>query len=360
MTNKNTMSKGGYVFEHLWIGLFLIGLYRRTCFRTIDGYSYAQSKYILWAMVISAIVVGAGITMSKRRNYLSIVVTCLIPFELFTVIVYAPYYTKQLRITAVLTVVLLGAYLLLLLSGQYSARRPKGTQIKRRLANWALGGRTIGAFCFSWFLLFIFGAVFLGDPIMTPAVAAATRTSGTEYSIERNIDDIRKLDEDIWTDLEVREKLGVLQVVANIERDRLGISKELNVSADVLLDDDDDTYTCAHYDEARHRITVDLRYMETGTAEELLNTVCHECYHAYEYSMAELYGMLPEKYTSLYAVSRAGQYQAEFSDYSDGGDFDIYYDQVVEYDARKYARAVTREYLGALYVFSNSFEEEEK
>ena len=74
MTNNNTMSKGCYLFEHIFWGILTLIWFNNILFRNIEGLTYDQSRHFLWCTIILSLTVGAAITWKKRRNNLSLFV----------------------------------------------------------------------------------------------------------------------------------------------------------------------------------------------------------------------------------------------------------------------------------------------
>lgn len=353
MTNCNTMEKREYLFEHLWYGALAMGWYRLTCFRVLENYTLNQSKAFLWAITLLMIALGIVTTWKKRRNGLSLAATLLLPFETYTVLVYFPYYSRALRVTFIVAIVLITVYFAVLMTGRFSASASKGKQLLKRVAYWALGAKTIGVFCGVWFLALVMGSTYFGNPVMRPTADVATYQTEEAQTIGNNLETIMKLEESVWEDLTIPERLSVLQVVANIERSYLGIPDELNVGANLIRNDSEDERELGHYVEARRQIIVDLEHLKHDPPDEVVNTVCHEAFHAYEHVLIKAYHALPDTYKPLYNIAKAVKYQNEFADYQDAdGDFDSYYFQDVEYDARKYAEGAALRFFRAIRIYS--------
>ena len=88
MTNNNTMSKGCYLFEHIFWGILTLIWFNNILFRNIEGLTYDQSRHFLWCTIILSLTVGAAITWKKRRNNLSLFVNVIIPYELYSLVAY--------------------------------------------------------------------------------------------------------------------------------------------------------------------------------------------------------------------------------------------------------------------------------
>jgi len=56
------------------------------------------------------------------------------------------------------------------------------------------------------------------------------------------------------------------------------------------------------------------------TAREVLRTLYHEAYHAYEHRLVDQYNALRPEEQKLRLYARAAQYAAEFQNYQDGSE----------------------------------------
>jgi len=171
-----------------------------------------------------------------------------------------------------------------------------------------------------------------------PSVDAASKAS--EWTIKNNIDTVCLLREEEWSKLDAQEKLDVLGVVLNIEIRYLGLNHELYLKSAIL-----EMNTAAHYNHTNHEIVINIDHLQHAPAEDILDSLCHECYHSYQYQMIELYNETPEKYRDMKVFQYVDDYIEEFSDYTDGSENDEdYYYQTVEVAARKYASEAVYEY----------------
>ena len=77
----------------------------------------------------------------------------------------------------------------------------------------------------------------------------------------------------------------------------------------------------------------------------MLQTLCHEAYHSYQYCLVEAYRAVDDEEKGLKIFSKAEKYDAEFENYKDAGeDFFEYAAQECERDAREYSEEAVYEY----------------
>jgi hypothetical protein len=156
-----------------------------------------------------------------------------------------------------------------------------------------------------------------------------------EKAVYSNMSTIRKLQKDRWKTLNAQERLNVMQCLCDLESIKLGVS---NCSIKVGVGDTkEDTY--GYYVHEQNVIVISSDLLMHGEPANLCNTISHETYHCYQQQLAELYSKTDSKYQSLMIFDHVAQYAYEINKYNDGNkDYDGYYSQELESDARKYGR----------------------
>lgn len=86
---------------------------------------------------------------------------------------------------------------------------------------------------------------------------------------------------------------------------------------------------------------------------DLVNTICHESYHAYEHRLIDMYESSSDQYKQLKVFEYATEYQKEFNNYTEYlpelDNYEEYYYQLCEADARDYADVREFEYYVSIY-----------
>lgn len=185
------------------------------------------------------------------------------------------------------------------------------------------------------------------DPITVP-----TDPKVNNQKISSNIDTILLLQEEEWAKLSTQERLDVLQTVANIEATYLGLPHELNVTVKAL-----DETTQGHYDDSTYTIAINADHLTEDPAHDLVETVAHEAYHAYERRLVDLYYATGSQERNLLLFGRIEEYRDNFDNYIDGDEDLIgYATQAVELDSVKYAIAAVIDYYDAIEEYLNPAE----
>lgn len=156
--------------------------------------------------------------------------------------------------------------------------------------------------------------------------------SGDQNQVLANFRTVQLLREDQWQRLDAQGKIDVLQVIADIETNHMQISPVEVVNCHL------EDRTFGEYDQAKRQARIDLEKHEGYDAFEYLNTILHECRHAYQHDCVEsLDWNDPEVLTGIY-YAQARQWRYEHANYvSAAEDRDGYYQQAIEKDARSYA-----------------------
>lgn len=216
---------------------------------------------------------------------------------------------------------------------------------KRQVVHSLLGARTITAACILVLIVPIGVSKVFGLGLMTTKTPLVSNASDAEeWTVKNNIDTVQLLREEAWKELNPQQKLDVLGVVLNIEIRYLGLNHEVYLKSSVLNGE-----TAAHYNHKDHEIVIDLGQLETASAADVLDSLCHECYHAYQYQIIALYEDTPEKYRNMLLFQYVGSYIEETSHYNDGSsDLMDYYYQTIEIQARQYAELAVADYYGRI------------
>lgn len=130
-----------------------------------------------------------------------------------------------------------------------------------------------------------------------------------------------------------QEKINALQIIADIETHYLGIEPFVVVNAHLGY------RTAGTYDPAERTARIDFEKHEGDSPIEYVNTILHECRHAYQHDCIDsLDWSNPDIQNGIYyAPVRAWRY--EHANYiSLVEDHEAYYSQSIEVDARQYAQ----------------------
>ena len=135
-----------------------------------------------------------------------------------------------------------------------------------------------------------------------------------------------------WSEASLKDKEVFIEAVKNRELSELGVTYEISIKYKELGN------TLGQYVTNDKIIDLNRKHVEEADVLEVIGTVAHECYHAYQIQCVEMYKSLDEADKDLEMFSDVVKYGKEFENYILANeDFGEYYLQNVEIDARTYA-----------------------
>lgn len=334
MRNTSTRTGTEFLLESLWEGLCLWLLYQKGLFRCLPGWTYGRSVLLLTGMQIGMLLLSDYLLFRHHRTGGTQCAALFLPYGVYTLLIYR----RELEwagwaLPAVCAGLALG-YTVLCMAQKIPDSGRKACILKNRAyrcwwVSWELLAAGAVLLVGGLFLNFVLGLnLFL--PVVQPTVE--TNAAVNTRTLEGCAVELQPLREGIWKTLSIRRKLDMLQKVANLEVQELGLPQELRVGGSVLGEN-----VLAEYEDRTHTIRVSLDLLEEGSSGMVLDALLHECYHAYQHQLAELYKAESDPAVLQLKVFRtAAQYAYEFSHYEDE-DLQAYYEQACEMDARSYA-----------------------
>ncbi len=341
MKNSNTLSKANFIEYTIWLGMSLAFICRFTCFTSIYGITVFQSKLVYWALVVFLIPLGTSVTYDKRRNYLSILVNVVLPFEIYTIASTFRYIPKVHIITLSVVALLSVMYFGLIVFQKVKDKRHFEQIVCNRIKFASLGARTIIAvLLLSVTLPICVKAAFGYELISSNVDVSIADSADDEWSLSNNIETVAMLHEDNWDKLSLPDKIDVLATVKNVEMRYFGINHEVYLDAGDL---DGNTLGC--YNANEHRITIDIEHLKSSDSKDVLRTLLHECRHVYDRMCVELYNQIDDDYKNMLMFYEISEFKDDFNNYTDGDEDPMgYYFQSVEISAREYSELATIEY----------------
>ena len=340
MKNRNTLEKSGFLFCHIWMAVIWWVWYKNLWFRCLKGCTLKTSMAALITMVVVIAAAGFLLNFKKRRNYVSVFFDVASGFGIYTVIVYSLFRGRLILIVGIIAAVLIACYVALVFSGRIKDQSRYKAILRNRERQAVCGSTRILSVALAAIMFVIGGGTLLTGTIIKPTVEPAGPASVEEQTIDNNIETLALLNDDQWEEVSTEKKVDVLQTVANIERRYLGLHHELNIKVANTEEN-----LAGYYSDTLHTITISSDYLLRASPRELVNTVCHESYHALQYRMVDAYDSVPDELKDLLFFAEASVLKAEFADYKDSsGDIQEYYSQLCETKARSYARSSTDEY----------------
>lgn len=181
------------------------------------------------------------------------------------------------------------------------------------------------------------------EPKRVTSTAYAMENLSSDNMLLENMSTIRLFDESEWARLSDQEKVNALQVIADIETHHLQIEPVTVVLCTI------EGLAAGQYRSLGRTVEIDPEKHSEYHPEEFIETVLHECRHAYQNDcVAAVHWEDPETANSFY-YSDFRRWQEELnSPVLYENDPDGYYQQSVERDARDYANIGILDYYQCL------------
>lgn len=346
------MSRTKYFFAFLIFYFMIMVWYRSVFFRSCPNLSERGSLTLLWTLTAGISLFMYVLTRRKRRSYEELFLTLFCPFGIYAVLSYRDIYPSQAILIAV--VVSAGSLLLLLLEAlvDFTDPVPRSYAFRKFLRAVPFEFRRIVVACTAPFLAalmisrLISPSAFISLSYSDTLGAVSTKTNWSSaapqaVTLEDNLTTLLQFREETWCTLSKEEKLTLLQLLTDIQRTSLGLPFYVTIKEDPLTEN-----TLGSYMPATHSILINSEHLEHNPSREVALTIYHEIYHAYQYCLANLY-MISGDYQDLPIFSSAKEYLENFQTYEstgkDGENFENYYTQTLEIDARDYAEQSMQE-----------------
>lgn len=320
--------------------------YKVTLFRCWADMTYSNSQKILWGIVIVMVFLGAWITCCSEDEW-NVIKTLLIAYGTYTIFTYRETFDVRIKVIFGAFVIVAFLCVMLIMFRKIRAKRNKRRVIMKRLYKSIYVYLSIIAIGMGVLLFSILCPLMLRHSFFRSSVKPTSEDTLREQTIANNMDMLLSLQDEKWMELNVEEKLDVMQTVANIEAYYLGLPNELNVSVVNFQGTE-----LGSYSDGIRTIYISLPHLESASAREVLDTCCHEAFHGYQHRLIDAYNSTDEDVKNLRIYKKTVSYQEEFGNYIEGEqDFDGYYEQLCETDARKYAKDAVEDYYNKIYEY---------
>lgn len=348
MRNINKLSPKTYIFLSIFSAFIAMTIYRATIFRCLYFHTYDESTAKLWLIWGACLVVTYLLTFRRRRNYFSLFTNTALPFGIYSAMAYDDVHYVVLSTIFFSILILCG---LLALAMIITSNLPDDFDkmlkiLKIRMLHFLNGTKSIVSVCLSVLVVYVSGLYAFDSTSIIPAVKPTTAVEEDKAEVvEKNMPVISKIDESIWKNLSLEDRLDVMQTLANVEKVQLGISHEVNVRADSL-----GLGTYGTYDHSKHEVTINTQVLMDDDSTEAVKTLCHELRHAYQHDSADAFLSLDREYQQLKIFDDMRAFYENFEDYQSASrdGFEEYENQTVEADSREYSEEQATFYFRAV------------
>ena len=238
MKGNNSIGKIGFITKHIfWAALSWIW-YKNILFRCIPSHSLSESRITLLSVVVISCIIGIIFQMGNDRNGISVFFNLIFAYGIYTVIAYV---NIRFRL------IVICPYAVLILSRRIKNQKRRYRIILKRAIQASVVSKKLISSGLAIIMVITGVNALFGSSILKSDVRPSTLNNLSDQTISNNIDKVLLLQDDIWAELTVLERLNVLQTIANIEQRYLGLPNELNVCAANL-----DEGTLGYYSDYTH------------------------------------------------------------------------------------------------------------
>ena len=210
-----------------WLFITMIW-YKNLLFRCLFKLTYSESKLVLCAMII-CITVFMIVVIYKKQSAWVLMSSLLLSYGTYTVMTYWNTINSKILLTLGIAFCVAVSLNLLVMTRRIPKTKRRKRILKRRVHKCLINTLNIMSIAMAIIMLpMIVGSVFEGSLLKTHTEAKAG-VSVENQTLSGNMDMVLKLQEDEWERLTTKDKLEVMQTIANIEVHYLGIPNEINV-----------------------------------------------------------------------------------------------------------------------------------
>jgi energy-converting hydrogenase Eha subunit C len=316
------MSKTSFVLKHILIGAvvcYTIYAVYLTRLQLPFGWrilSWGESVWLLASSFLVLTYLGIIATIDRRRNSESIFINILLSTGLVCAIMAQSYYPIPVAAAFVLCAVLVVFYSVKVMTHKLPAGGGSLDIIIRRMGKVVHMSRHLAATAVILCIALLFSVLIFGaGASYAPNIMPDHLVVPTDNSlIKTNYVSIRKINEPFWSGLSDREKLDVLQSVANVEATYLGLPGAISIKSGALP-----LKTAGEYCHKARTIEISRDFLQSS-ARDCLILVLKFSYLSYQHSLSEAYGAMDEQFRDLRLFGHIDVFYSEFSEYSMSAD----------------------------------------
>lgn len=351
--NQSTINTEGYiVYSTLFFCLLYLFYFYSVFSPYVTRLRFSSVKEFNFITIFSF--ASCFIAFSRTRHIVTMITAVVFPFCIFTLINLRSLF-QGLTSMAILMIASMAAVCFIIIRKDYSMSSGKGFRFSNRtLKKCVIAVQMVFTLIMSLCIM----------TVVVTNVIVFHKNSSTDVSMEEQqaMEEVRTYDLSVyttdnfskelesfnaknWSELTMSERLQLLQLIANIEANSMGIAQPFVVKSDNLVQKDKDIYTTGCYQSKYNTIYIDNYYLEAEESYWVLQTICHECYHGWQHSLVKLYFEAGEDCKQLRIFSDVREYIDNMKSYDEAlQNFDQYYNLKLESMARSYGEDRAKDY----------------
>ena len=293
------------------------------------------------------------VAFRRQRHTVTMAVSAAFPFSFFTLLNMSSVFRGYIRFAILLIVAIVGVWVLMIRKG-YIISSVNGKKLnKETLKRSIIAAQMV----FTLLMSFCVMATAVNNVIdiqkRSKAIAASEEQQTmeeiktydlSEYTIDNFSKELEGFSDKRWSGFSNEEKISLLQIVANIEANNMGIAP-FTVKSDDLGSRGKDAYTTGCYEAKDNTIYIDTDYLNTESSYFILQTIGHECYHGWQHALLKLYYEASPESRKMRIFADISEYIENILSYDEAlKNFDQYYNLKLESMARAYGEDRAKDY----------------
>ena len=273
--------------------------------------------------------------IGRRRNEVSILMNMALACGIYAAIVYFPERKEIILITMIV------ALLLSMLMAKFIFRKPTKKNFRKSLMYQMTRLMAAAQLIFTVCMIIMIALIFATGKMDRVTIQKQSVEDMTEKNNVREI--VVYLKDSEWEKLSQDERLKVLGTITDYECDYLGMENEWKITLGDNLEED----TLGMYKYSTKKILIRPNVLQYS-GEKSLEVLLHEIRHMYQCQLIELYQLTVDEKKDLKLFDEIRTFEYENNHY-ENDDYEAYYNQKCEQDARKYSAKRIKEYYSPIY-----------
>ena len=275
--------KGLNVSESLFFAILLVSIvlfgtiYRNTIYIEVASKTFSLVLFAILTIVIGLV---GTLVLSKDEKTRSIPIAIALgicPLSIYTFISYVGERPKAIILAIIICLVLIALYFVLML---------KNRKVKNKLSR-------IGAMAI--IIIAIVGLIPMGMFTAElksgdgPIKRAEVNYKDNSATIQKELKTMKMFTPKRWAKLSLDEKKLAVETAKKIEVKNLGLSEDPKLVIKSIPVYESNGSVAGQYNSKTKTIFIDEDYLNRAdkTGEDVLKTVCHECYHYYQQQLVK-------------------------------------------------------------------------
>lgn len=326
---KNTMGEIEFAVRYIIYSALAIAVYEVLMEGAMDDLGREERIFKLAILFCNS--AAFILQIGRRRNEVSILMNIALACGIYAAIIYFPERKKIILITMIV------ALLLSILMAKLIFRKPEKKNFRKSLMYQMTQLMAATQLMFAVCMIIMIALIFAAGRMDRVTIQKQSVEDMREKNNAREI--VVYLKDYEWEKLSQDERLKVLGTITDYECDYLGMEDNIGRQSG--------GGTVGMYVQETDEILIRPDVLQYS-GEKSLEVLLHEIRHMYQWQLIELYQLTGDKKKDLKLFDEIRTFEYENNHY-ENDDYEAYYSQKCEEDAREYSARRIKEYYSPIY-----------